>query len=390
MNNFFLLLLGLTMWTSAVTILIHLLRKTGKDVKWFGLSGILAIYLLCFLRSLQPADFNLSHTYYHMPAFFNPFYETVVLNDHHLLSFTFKLKHLFFAVWIAVAAVRIVFLLSQYQKVYRYTSRCPVCTDAQLLAVLQEAKLYCKTDVTVTVRRWDLHSVPTASGLRNKTILLPYKDYNSQELFYIFVHELTHIRRHDLLVQLLQIWIRFFWWNPLFCLFYHDFLELAELKCDASATAKMTNCQKADYLDTILSVIQNTAPAVPFMRAPTVSLTGTNHDKCILERFQAIAKGTALSKRQKLLRTFIVVLTALSCLLSYCIIPGPGADAPMEDILSGGAAPLDPDTLFIVQRKDGYYLLSDGRLTDHTINDKLINELLDNGYQIVKKTYERK
>lgn len=81
MDNFFLLLTGMTLWTSVTALFLHLFRRRRKDLRGFSLYGMLAVYLLCFFRSVQLADFNKS-MHWDMPDFFNAFYYAIVIKKY--------------------------------------------------------------------------------------------------------------------------------------------------------------------------------------------------------------------------------------------------------------------------------------------------------------------
>ena len=77
--------------------------------------------------------------------------------------------------------------------------------DPQAAIVFEEVKEALNMKCKVTLERNDLQLSPITFGIRNKYVVLPYEHYEPEELRIIFMHELLHIKKHDLVYKLLAV-----------------------------------------------------------------------------------------------------------------------------------------------------------------------------------------
>ena len=97
----------------------------------------------------------------------------------------------------------------------------------------------------------DNPSTPFVTGLVKPQIYLPrnfLQQFSVHEQVWILVHELTHIRRKDLWVQLLGEIVRaVFWFNPAIHFALQLMREDQELACDSSVLANCSEEQRYQY-----------------------------------------------------------------------------------------------------------------------------------------------
>lgn len=99
--------------------------------------------------------------------------------------------------------------------------------------------------------------VPTAmlAGIFRPAIYLPDREYSEMRLEHILLHELTHYRRHDVLVKWFSVLLtQLHWFNPLAYLARRELNRACELSCDAAAIRDYDNRKKQEYGDTLISV----------------------------------------------------------------------------------------------------------------------------------------
>ena len=105
---------------------------------------------------------------------------------------------------------------------------------AWLLDDFGNIQLYPGLDFVSPVRVYQtMIPVPmTPIGFTRK-ILLPFHSYTDKELQMVVAHELSHIRRHDLALRELLIFIKIvFWFHPLAWRIFRDFEYWSEIACD--------------------------------------------------------------------------------------------------------------------------------------------------------------
>lgn len=97
----------------------------------------------------------------------------------------------------------------------------------------------------------DIASAPFVTGISEAKIFLPndfFQKYKEEEQIWVVVHELSHVQRRDLWVQLLVELIRAcFWFNPIVHFAWSYFREDQELACDYHATKNCTAEERLQY-----------------------------------------------------------------------------------------------------------------------------------------------
>jgi len=154
-------------------------------------------------------------------------------------------------------------------------------------------------------------TTPAVVGVRQPSILLPEDwetRFNEQSLRHVLLHELLHVKQHDLAwnwaataVQALH------WFNPLVWFVVSRFQADRELRCDAGALALLSPTERLDYGHTLLRIQESFfAPPVMAGLAPCVR----NHP-ALRQRILMIARPTT---RQPVLQLLLVLtLSALVC-----------------------------------------------------------------------------
>ena len=136
----------------------------------------------------------------------------------------------------------------------------PLLTDQKLLDLLEECKRRMKIHTVLGVIITDKVKSPALFGYIRPRLLLPpgiLEKLNEDELTYVFMHELGHLKRHDIgvswLITLLQI---FNWFNPLAWLAFYQMRIDQESACDASVLSRIKPTQSADYANTIIGFLE--------------------------------------------------------------------------------------------------------------------------------------
>ena len=116
---------------------------------------------------------------------------------------------------------------------------------------------------------------PFAMGMRSPCIILPAEKYSEREIAYILRHELTHIRRGDIVIKLLLMVFRCLnWFNPFAYIMCKRAYEDMEITCDERAARGFSHEEREEYSKTILrGVSKQSYPAVTTYLSPTAKLT---------------------------------------------------------------------------------------------------------------------
>ena len=108
----------------------------------------------------------------------------------------------------------------------------------------------------IRVRRGaGVHS-PMLFGVIRPVLLMPVCELNEEQLHNVLAHEMTHLRRNDMLLKWLMMVIKsLHWFNPFVYLIDSRLEQECEISCDIAVTKSMSNEQKKSYADTILAFL---------------------------------------------------------------------------------------------------------------------------------------
>ncbi|MBE7053770.1 MAG: M56 family metallopeptidase [Ruminococcaceae bacterium] len=110
----------------------------------------------------------------------------------------------------------------------------------------------------INVRNSEIITSPFVLGVFFPKMYLPKTDMTDEELRYVLRHEMTHIKRCDVLIK----WVVMFakclhWFNPIVYFLSKEISLWCEISCDVSVTKNMDNQNKKNYAFTILKLIEH-------------------------------------------------------------------------------------------------------------------------------------
>lgn len=119
-------------------------------------------------------------------------------------------------------------------------------TRAEIVAKMEECQKKLHVRKKVKIYRKSGLATPLCTGLFSKKILLPEKEYRDQDLEVIFMHELTHIKNHDLEWKWMSVLITMIHcFNPFSYQLLQQISIWNEIGCDIHA------CEKGKEMFTI-------------------------------------------------------------------------------------------------------------------------------------------
>jgi len=156
-------------------------------------------------------------------------------------------------------------------------------TDQDILDLLEDCKMEMGVQTIIGVVVSDKIKSPALFGFVRPRLLLPQgmlESYGLDELRYVFIHELAHLRQRDIylgwLMALLQI---VHWFNPLMWFAFGRMRADRELACDGLAISMMDADEPPKYGRTIVSLLENFSQ-VRYLP----SVAGILEDTCQIER----------------------------------------------------------------------------------------------------------
>lgn len=169
--------------------------------------------------------------------------------------------------WLAGALVVLGAALVRQRGFERRLSRLPWATDPELAALVTRLAAQARV-AAPRVLLCPQGTTPALVGTRRPCILLP-ADWRTRlderSLRHVLLHELLHIRHHDLLWNWAGLALQaLHWFNPLVWAANARFQADRELRCDAGAVALLSPVERIDYGRTLLRIQEgfSAAPAI--------------------------------------------------------------------------------------------------------------------------------
>lgn len=170
--------------------------------------------------------------------------------------------------WILVAGALTFRLIFSSVRLHRRVARFSVrCLDPAIRELLEECKRDLEIRADVQILETDLVSAPALHGIVRPKLLMPHRlleTFEPAELRFVFLHELAHLRRRDVLVNWVITTIQIvYWFHPLVWLATVRIREERELACDELALDCLQQDERPQYGRTILKLLQmfrNPAP----------------------------------------------------------------------------------------------------------------------------------
>ncbi len=135
-----------------------------------------------------------------------------------------------------------------------------VCQDQNIINILELCKSQLNIRRKIIVYFNTRLESPAVYGSFRPKIIIPrdaISKLSAEELKYIFMHELSHIRRKDLIMNVIIAVIHVFhWFNPVIWFSFHKMKQDCEIACDASVLSLLSSDEKKKYGHTIINMFQ--------------------------------------------------------------------------------------------------------------------------------------
>jgi len=237
-------------------------------------------------------------------------------------------------------------------------------TDQTILDLLEDCKMQIGVQTIIGVVVSDRIKSPALFGFIRPRLLLPQgmlETYGLEELRYVFIHELAHLKQRDIyfgwLMALLQV---VHWFNPLMWFAFRRMRADREIACDTLAISTMGPDEPPKYGRTIVNLLESFSQ-VRYLP----SVAGILEDTCQMERrIKMIADYKKTSHSRWAGAILLLVVLACVVLTNAYVAKadfefstptnlGPTVNSPYSD----GTPSISTDGLslyFNAQRPDGH------------------------------------
>lgn len=170
-------------------------------------------------------------------------------------NFQIKLTDLLAYIWFFGMCIYLIIVISSYViYIIRKYKKAVMITDNP---VLNEVKKELKIKRYIKIRMSSEINSPILVGVFFPVIYIPCREIPDENMRMVFLHELTHYKRKDLLIKWLSILVNaVHWFNPLAYLLCANVSEACEVSCDMTVTKNMSDKEQKIYMKTILDLVE--------------------------------------------------------------------------------------------------------------------------------------
>lgn len=162
-------------------------------------------------------------------------------------------------IWILGFVTFIITFIVGNRKIRSRTSKNIYIND-RIDQILQEVKQELNIKRNIKVIMQEYKKVPSIFGIFNPVILITEDTLkeNDSTLKYIFLHELSHYKRLDLVFNyILVLVLSIHWFNPVVWVLFNKVRQDIELGADELATKRLDKNQRKEYGLTLINLIKN-------------------------------------------------------------------------------------------------------------------------------------
>lgn len=164
-------------------------------------------------------------------------------------------------VWFIIVFCLVIFALLSNISFWRRIKVKRPLTESWILDLFEDCKEQMQVHTIVGVVVTDSIKSPALFGFIRPRLLLPegvLERLSPKELRYVFLHELAHLKRRDIYVGWLMMFLQVLhWFNPLVWLAFRQMRAERELACDGLVLATTGTEESYSYGQTIVELLKN-------------------------------------------------------------------------------------------------------------------------------------
>ena len=201
--------------------------------------------------------------------------------------FNFKI---FFYIWIIGIFIFSIFIILNIFKLYRL-KKSSFYDNETLKTIVNECKKTYNIKRNIEIGISDIKS-PTIFGIFKTIIIIPKKCIylmNEDELRYIILHELSHYKNKDIIINyIICLFQTIYWFNPIVWIVFKHMRNDREILCDTNVLKSINENEHTKYGMTLISFIEK----IPKSNIISLSTDMGGKKKFIKKRIEHIAEFT--------------------------------------------------------------------------------------------------
>jgi beta-lactamase regulating signal transducer with metallopeptidase domain len=225
------------------------------------------------------------------------------------------------ALWllgVLLLAGRIVY---DHQRLWRIVRQERMLTEKPVLDLIEDCRERLGVTTMVCVVASNAVQSPALFGFIRPRLLLPaglIRSFSRRQLRHVFLHELAHLRRHDIAVNWIVAMCQILhWFNPLVWLGFHLMRADRELACDQVALLNLEPAQSRYYGLTIIRLLEHHAHDRKLAALASISQDPSQLKK----RIRTIAQFKYYAEKMQIGPILIMALLAIIGLTNAQAIP---------------------------------------------------------------------
>ena len=364
MYKIFYNILYLSIIGSLLGIIVLILRKTFD--KKISPTWKFAMWFLVFLGLIIPFRITIDSRNSHEFLISSSIDKIENIKENLITN---KIGNIFIYIWITVILIIFIYYIVTSIILKIKVGRNEI-KDKKILEILELSKKQMKIKTNIKIIQQEYKKVPCIYGILKPKILVTKEIMKKDEesLKYIFMHELAHLKRHDLILNKLLIFIMaVHWFNPILWYCFKQIRQDMELKADEMVLSKIKKEEGKTYAKTLVKLL----PISEEEKEPVKLFCVTDGKKNMERRIKMIK----LSDKFKEYKTLIGITTLLIVLCIGTFIFT--RIKPQEEINTVKVNNIQyfetPDRIVYKEKeKDNYYVLKQGEST----YTEIINEII--------------
>ena len=227
-------------------------------------------------------------------------------------------------VWLAGAVILLLTHLAGYIRLVTKMRKASVPVSCPELAAFTKRK--------VSVRLWGNTSSPFLVGIVKPTLVLPAREFTEEQLNNILRHEMTHLKRHDILYKWAAVFVKcLHWFNPVIWVVTKQMNAECEISCDMAVTRNLSRDEEMSYIDTLLSLL-------PMGKTRQIPLTTqmASSKKILKRRFIMIKNKRTTNKIISALSAVVAIAMLSTTVFASGVLSGLTEDTYTVEITNNG------------------------------------------------------
>ncbi|MEK3982416.1 M56 family metallopeptidase [Paenibacillus sp. FSL K6-3166] len=243
--------------------------------------------------------------------------------------------YLLVLVWLSGA---VVMMSLSVREQLRFTARVrgePEIRSTDILRLFKTCQREMKVRRPVKLVETKQIAMPTLLGVMRPKLLLPTSmlhTLEANELRHIFLHELAHVKRRDISLNLLTaLLLALHWFNPLLWYAVSQMKRDQEVACDALALKHIASEHHKDYARTLLKLLETLTGPIRVAGAACISSSKKEMKRRI----------TMITRHKKITAQNTVLGLAVIMVLSGCTLTGAmlsSTSAPEKNVVIPSAS----------------------------------------------------